>query len=145
MPGYVSNWQLTIDPSGTPRVVVAFGAKITGELEVGWKQQVQQAPAMRRGAMKNHGRKNVSRDLTIGVYKDHASDAVARNWMWDLDTAADAYSGVTVDLLLEIQGGESYTMAEAVVDDVSTRLVDAGVARTLTTWRFLRGPAVVVP
>jgi hypothetical protein len=138
---YVSNWKLTIDPAGTPRVVVTHGQKITDELSLAWIQQTQQAPALRRVPMANFGRGNVTRELTFGVYTDHATDKDARNWMWALDIAADGYALTTFALRMEILGGNTYNMASCVLTECSSQMVQAGVARTLTTWRFLRGTA----
>lgn len=140
-----SNWKITYDPTGgTPLLLVDFGTKIAEEFELPWNQSVQESPRLRAASMKFFGRGNVQNGVTFSVYKDHADDAAARNWMLAHAIALPAL--VTKTLKIEVKNGSGYLLAEAVVRSASSRMVPkAPVARTLTRYEITGSGLSVIP
>jgi hypothetical protein len=139
-----SNWKITYDPSGAPLVLVDFGAKIGEEIEIPWTQLVQDSKRLRAANAKYFGRGNVENGLTFSVFKDHANDATARNWMLTHAIALPAL--VTKTLKLEVAGSGGFLMAEAVIRSAPSRMVTAApVARTMTTYTITGGGWSVIP
>lgn len=133
-----SNWKITYDPTGTPRILVNYGGRISDELEIPWSQSVQDSPRLRAASMNYFGRGNVANGLRFGVFNDHADDATARAWM--LALVAGLPTLETKTLKIEINGGAKYLMSQAVIRAVTPRMViNAPVARTLTQYEITGG------
>jgi len=138
-----SNWKITYDPSGTPLVLVDFGQLTAEELEIPWAQLVQDSNRTRAANKKYYGRGNVARGLVISAFKDHADDATARNWMLIYSISLPAL--VTKTLKIEVKGGASFLIDEAVIQSApSRRVVGAPVARTITTYTITGGGLSVI-
>jgi hypothetical protein len=140
MPDFSSNWKLTFNPGTAGLVIVTHGQRIAGELPAPWRQRTEEVPTLRNASMGHFARRNVSAGLSIGVYDNHADDAAARNWIAALHGRLMAYAGMTSTVRLEIAGGETYVITQAVIEEVTPVMVVAGQPRTLTQWRLKTGP-----
>lgn len=140
MPDASSNWKITLDPDGEALVLVDYGQRINGEFTFGWKQVVDEGRRQSAEAMQHFPRGNVSGPLSFGVFKDHADDATAREWMALLFIALSDFISASTTLKVEIQGGDIFTVSNVVLEEAPTQMVlTAAGARTLTTWKLRAG------
>lgn len=79
MPGGVtSKWKLTLDPDGTPIVLVAIGDKLEDEIDFGGSREAGVTPKVRSAAPHLHDGMNVVADIAFARYLDTATDAERR-------------------------------------------------------------------
>jgi len=137
---FTSNWKITYDPSGTPRVLVNYGDEILDEIQMAWNQVVDPAAYTGAAGMDYFGRGRVSMPMSFSVVKTHADDKAMRGWIADLLSGLSAFE--KKPLKIEVQGGGgSYQFDVAVLASVTPVPITNGAgAETLTTWRFECGP-----
>lgn len=141
-----SNWRLTLDPGGSAETLVLdFAQRIDGdELELPWTQATQQSPRPGAAGMRNFGRANVQSGIGLTTFETWADDATARNACLSfLSDLSSNFGGETTTLRIDVSGGDTYEIAEVVVQEAARKPVAraSATAETSTRWRFLGGLA----
>ena len=145
MPGVTSNWKLTLDPAGTPIVLVAIGDRLAGEIEFGGERGFQLVPLVRSAAPFLRNGRNVSASISFGLYKSTTTDALARK-----ELMQDMLTALALDkkpLKIEASGitDRYWLFAEALVTSHRPqRDYGPNAARRLTTYQIIATTLTVV-
>jgi len=134
-----SRWKLTLDPAGTPLVLVDHDQRIEAEMGFPWQQSGDARGRIGAPNAVRVGRGQASTEVAVTALQDHADDAAARGWIVALQPELATYSGRTAPLLLEIQGGSRYELPAVSLDTVESEVIPAPCARTATSYRLTGG------
>lgn len=133
-----SDWKITYDPMGLPLVLVDFGQWIDGELDIPWKRTIQQSMPVGAKGGEFLNRNLTTREIVFGVYKDHASFAIARNYM--MQQQVDLPDGINAPVRFQVQGGDTFQLAGATFPSGNCRIIrKVQPFRTWTQWRIAGG------
>jgi hypothetical protein len=136
--GIISNWKLTLDPAGTPLVLVNYGDKLVDEISLGAERLATLTPLVRSAAPHMEDEQNVSATITFDRYDDSDTDANVRKALLQ-----SLLTSLTLDkkpLKIEVQGitDRYWTFAEALVSSYRPgRYVGSGKPRRLTGYQIL--------
>jgi hypothetical protein len=133
--GIVSNWKLTLDPAGTPLVLINIGDKLEEELSIGLSRLIDVIPLVRGTAPLIRNRGNAVTQLSYAIYQDAASDAVSRQDL--LTSLITSLSADPKPLKVEISTitDRYWQFASAIISDVTPlRYIPAKNPRRLTRY-----------
>lgn len=100
--GITSNWKLTLDPGGTPVVLVAIGDKLADEILFSSQRGSELTPMVRAAAPRLRDGKNVSATISVTRYDDSSTDADARKAL--MQALITALSTAPKELKIEVSG-----------------------------------------
>jgi len=136
--GIYSNWKITLDPGGTPLVLVNYLDRLESEIDLSAQRPVSVIPLVNAAAPLLQDGKNVSVTLAFARYDDSDTDANARKaLMQSILTALAAESKI---LKIEVSGitDRYWQFASALVTAFRpVRYRDAPVARRLTSYQIV--------
>lgn len=136
--GIISNWKLTLDPAGTPLVLVNYGDKLVDEVSFSWTRGVGVESLVRSAAPHMEDEQNVSATITFDRYDDSDTDANVRKAL--MQSLLTALTLAKKPLRIEVQGiaDRYWTCAEALVSSYRPgRYVGSGKPRRLTGYQIL--------
>ena len=76
--GVQSNWKLTLDPGGTPQVLVNIADRLAAEVMMDFQRLASLIPLVRSGSPFLKDGKNVSGVISFARYNDADTDALVR-------------------------------------------------------------------
>lgn len=139
----VSNWKITFDLGGASAFqMVDWGDEIDEEISFPWSQSVDTAKPMRGAAATKFGRGAVETAFSVGVWKSHANQQTARNYL--LAHAASLPLSVAKNLRIDVKDGSSYLLSTAVIASGDGRMVTAGAVRTWVQYKIEGGKFTIV-
>jgi hypothetical protein len=136
--GIISNWKLTLDPTGTPLVLVTYGDKLLDEIQFSASRGYQVIPLVRAAAPRIQDGKNVSYTLGISRYDQASTDADARKAL--MQAMITALTGTPKELKLEVSGitDRYWKFAKALVTDYAPgKYVGASKPRRVTSLNII--------
>jgi hypothetical protein len=126
----ISNYKLTFDPGGTPRVLLDFGDKVDRELDFNFQRNVEeiQIPEAAEPLLRLEGRR--ARRIEFVTWDDHASDRVARVRVMESIGQIDALEKKPLRIEVADQTDRYWQFNNAaVVTHVPRRLLECPTAR----------------
>jgi hypothetical protein len=136
--GVQSNWKLTLDPAGTPLVLVAVGDRLADEVAMDFQRLANLIPLVRSAAPLLKDGKNVSGTIGFSRYDDSDTDANARKAQ--IQSALAALTLGVKPLKLEASGitDRYWQFASALVTTFRpAKYVGSPKARRLTSYQIL--------
>lgn len=135
-----SNWTVTWDPA-SPLALLAVGQEMEGELEMPWEQEHEDRKVIEGDHTEPLPRSWVKGSLTFTAWKEHASDAAARDYLRTHRAVIHALRGLRKTLRITPTGGTNDDKPNTMIKSARGRmLIDPeNVARTAFTYTFL-GP-----
>ena len=133
--GIISKWKLTLDPAGSPTVLVDVGDKLEDELSLGLTRLVSVTPLVRAAAPVLRNQKNAQTQISFAIYQDAATDAASRQDM--LVGMLTAVSAEPKPLKIEVSGitDRYWQFANAIVTGITPlRYISGKVPRRLTRY-----------
>jgi len=113
-----SDWKLTLDPAGTPLVLLDYGEMLEAELEFSGRRGVTLTPLVRSADPRMRDGKNLSVTFAFRVYRPADTWPLARAAA--MATALAALEKTKAPLRIEAAGLGGYTTyAECLVSDAS--------------------------
>jgi hypothetical protein len=139
-----SNWKITFDLGGANAFqLVTWGDEIDEEIAFPWAQGVETSKPLRGAAAVKFGRAQVEMSFSVGVWKSHANQQTARNYL--LAHAASLPLGMAKNLRIDVKDGSSYLLSTAVLVSGDARMVPAvGVVRTWVKYQVEGGKFSIV-
>jgi hypothetical protein len=126
----ISNWKLTFDPGGTPRVLLNYGDKLGDEFKFPFGRKVEEidiadaAEPMLR--MMGRG----ARRIEFTVWADEVSDRIARVRMMESMLGIDGLEKKPLRIQIDGQTDRYWQFANAaVVSHVPERILKSAAAR----------------
>jgi hypothetical protein len=144
MPFIVSDWKITFDHGGASAFeLCAQGDEIDEEIAFPWSQSVDTSKPMGGAAVVKFGRAQVETSFTVAVWKSHATQKDARNYL--LALTASLPLGMAKNLRIDVKAGNAYLLSTAVIAGGDMRMVPAvGVVRTWVQYKIEGGKFSVV-
>lgn len=140
-----SNWKITFDYGGANAYqLLDYGDEIDDEIAFPWSQTVDTSKPLRVAAAVKFGRGAMETGFTVGVWKTHANQLTARNWL--LAHAAGLPLGMAKTLRIDVYGGASYSLSTAVIVSGDGRMVPGtGPVRTWVKYVIEGGKFSLLP
>lgn len=143
--GFVSsNWKITYDlGGGSEYQLLNWGDEIDDEISFPGQQSVDTGKPIGGAAAVKFGRGQIETQFSFAKWKTHADQATARNWLMEL--AAAIPTGVSKNLRVDVYGGSSYLLNNAVIVSWDPRMVPgSGAWRTWTKFQIEGGKFAVI-
>lgn len=132
----ISNWKLTWDPSGASELVLLdYGERMLAEPAMGQPHESELVSFARALNSVGFHYGNVGHYLTFSCAVDHASPEAARDSLLAHMIVTGAMRGAT--LKIEVEGGASYELLNAVLQDVTPEMgPDLGTRANRVLWSY---------
>lgn len=137
MPGEYSQWKLTFDPSGSPKVLVDFNQKLAGDLKFPQRNGLDVVPSPDSGWPLLLATGNSSVIIAVEVFADESTDKAARAALLNSLIATAGY-GVK-PLKIEVAGYSDryWTFASCGIAEYDAqRALSAPTARNLKGYKL---------
>lgn len=133
---------ITWDKSGPNELVLLTPAGFTdGTIEFPWEQDVQSNPRTRMTDLEGFARGNINSGFSFTTIDEHGlAQVAAHEFMFDRMLALNARVFLRATLTVEISGGKTYALSNAIIQRAPCRLVERAMpVRTTTSWQIFGG------
>ncbi len=137
----LSNWKITWDPAGTPKLFLDYDQEIAGELSMPWEQEHEMRQVIEGAFSEPLPRSHVTGSLKFTCWKDHANNAAAFEYLRTHRAECHALRGLRKTLRITPLDGTNDDKANTMLKFAEGRVLDSEEDRSLTefTYTFL-GP-----